>query len=147
MSEKKAIAATVTGDDQHVGFRALVMKQAIEYNLAGFAKNESNDIVRFALHGNSDRIDIAMAAVREGTKKSSKIKINAVAAAFDPALSTFTIMDWTSTSRGITTPYTLVFRLREPDRVIPHSQAKDVWHEILQTTLKGDDLRKLGDDD
>ena len=31
---KKAILATVTGDDQHVGFRAMIMKQAIKYNLA-----------------------------------------------------------------------------------------------------------------
>jgi Acylphosphatase len=40
MSQQKAISATVTGDDQKVGFRAMVMKQAIEYNLAGVAKNE-----------------------------------------------------------------------------------------------------------
>ena len=35
MKEKKeAISGTVTGNDQHVGFRAMIMKQAIEYNLA-----------------------------------------------------------------------------------------------------------------
>ena len=45
MQQKQAISATVTGNDQHVGFRALVMKQAIEYNLAGSAKNDANDIV------------------------------------------------------------------------------------------------------
>ena len=57
MQQKQAISATVTGNDQHVGFRALVMKQAIEYNLAGSAKNDANDIVRFTLQGdpNSDR--------------------------------------------------------------------------------------------
>jgi acylphosphatase len=49
MSQQKAISATVTGDDQEVGFRAMVMKQAIEYNLAGAAKNEPNMIVRFTL--------------------------------------------------------------------------------------------------
>jgi hypothetical protein len=33
MKEKKeAISGTVTGNDQHVGFRAMIMKQAIEYN-------------------------------------------------------------------------------------------------------------------
>src|SRR5947209_10058228 len=37
MEEKKeATSGTVTGNDQHVGFRAMIMKQAIEYNLAGF---------------------------------------------------------------------------------------------------------------
>ena len=39
MSEKdQAISGTVTGNDQHVGFRAMIMKQAIEYNLAGFTR-------------------------------------------------------------------------------------------------------------
>jgi hypothetical protein len=35
MPQKQAISAVVTGDDQHVGFRAMVLKQAIAYNLAG----------------------------------------------------------------------------------------------------------------
>ena len=48
---KKTILATVTGDDQHVGFRAMIMKQAIKYNLAGSAKNEANEIVHFTLQG------------------------------------------------------------------------------------------------
>ena len=38
MAKKEAVDATVSGDDQQVGFRALVMKQAIEYNLAGSAE-------------------------------------------------------------------------------------------------------------
>jgi hypothetical protein len=37
MAKKEAVEATVSGNDQQVGFRALVMKQAIEYNLAGSA--------------------------------------------------------------------------------------------------------------
>ena len=42
MAQKQAISATVTGDDEQVGFRAMVMKQAIEFNLAGSAKNQPN---------------------------------------------------------------------------------------------------------
>jgi acylphosphatase len=61
MSQQKAISATVTGDDQEVGFRAKVMKQAIEYNLAGVAKNEPNMIVRFTLQGDGKRVDKAIA--------------------------------------------------------------------------------------
>ena len=45
----EAISGTVTGNDQHVGFRAMIMKQAIEYNLAGFTKNLPNDVVSFVL--------------------------------------------------------------------------------------------------
>jgi acylphosphatase len=147
MQEKIAISATVIGNDQEVGFRALVMKQAIEYNLAGSAENERNQIVRFTLQGNVDRIDKAIAIIHEGTNKSSKIKVNTAPASVYSALNTFTIIDWTSTSRKITNQYNLVFKLRIEDDVVPKSEAKDVWQEILRTTLKGDDLKKLGDDE
>jgi acylphosphatase len=144
--QKQAISATVTGNDQHVGFRAMVMKQAIKYNLAGSAKNERDDIVQFTLQGDANRIDAAIAAIREGTKKSSDIEVSTTEVAVDPSLSTFTVIDWTSTSRNITTPYTLVFKLRVDDAVVSKTEAKQVWHNILETTLKGDDLKKLGDD-
>ena len=147
MQQKHAISATVTGNDQHVGFRAMVMKQAIEKNLAGSAKNDTNDVVRFTLQGDADWIDGAVATIREGTKKSSNIKISTAPAAVDPGLSTFTIIDWTSTSRNITTPYTLVFKLRGDDKVISTSDAKAVWHGILKSTLSGEDLKKLDAND
>ena len=51
MPQKQAISATVTGNDEKVGFRAMIMKQAIEYNLAGEANNLPNDIVKFTLQG------------------------------------------------------------------------------------------------
>jgi acylphosphatase len=147
MQQQKAISATVNGDDQQVGFRAMIMKQAIKYNLSGSAKNEANKIVRFTLQGDSDRLDSALAAIREGTKKSSDITVSATDTAVDPGLSTFTVVDWTSASRDITTPYTLVFTLRNDDGAISKSEAKAVWHQILRTTLRGEDLQKLGDDD
>jgi acylphosphatase len=144
--QKKAILGTVTGNDQHVGFRAMIMKQAIEYNLAGYAKNEGSGAVDFMIQGDSDRLDTALLAIRAGTKKSSNIEVSAAQTAVDDHLRAFTIVDWTSTSRNITTPYTLVFTLRAEDREISRSDAKDVWHEILRTTLRGEDLLKLGDD-
>ena len=144
---QQAVSATVTGNDQEVGFRALVMKQAIEYNLAGSAKNDNNEIVRFTLQGDPPRIDAAVATIRKGTPKSSDIKVSTAPTTVDPALNTFTVDDWTSTSRNITNPYTLVFELRADDEVISKSEAHDVWHGILTSTLKGKDLKKLGDDD
>ena len=147
MPQNQAISATVTGNDQRVGFRAMIMKQAIEYNLAGSAKNDSDQIVHFTLQGDPKRIGAALAVIREGTKKSSDINVATVAAAVDPGLSTFSVVDWTSTSRNITNPYTLVFNLRSNDSVVSKSEAKDVWHAILKSTLKRDDLMKLGDDD
>lgn len=147
MQQKKAIVATVNGDDQQVGFRAMIMKQAIAYNLAGSAENEADETVHFRLQGDQDRLESALVAIRAGTKKSSNIEVSATQTEVDGGLSTFTIIDWTSTSRNITTPYTLVFTLRADDKAISKSEAKDVWHQILRTTLQGEDLQKLGEDD
>jgi acylphosphatase len=144
---QQAISATVTGDDQQVGFRAMVMKQAIEYNLAGLARNDEDEVVRFTLQGDAERIDSAVATIRDGTTRSSNIEVQTAPAAVDPALSSFTIVDWTSSSRNITTPYTLVFKLRDGDEVVSRATAKNVWRQILEETLKGDDLAKLGAND
>lgn len=145
--KKQAISGVVTGNDQHVGFRAMLMKQAIEYNLAGVARNLPNDIVNFTLQGDPKRIDAAVAAVREGTKKSSNIKVTTAEAALEGALNTFTIRGWTSTSRNITNPYDLVFKLRPDDERLSANDAKQVWRKILDSTLKGDDLKKLRPDE
>jgi acylphosphatase len=145
--EKEAISGTVTGTDQHVGLRAMIMKQAIEYNLAGFAKNLPNDVVNFTLQGDAKRLTDALSTVEEGTKKSSDIKVITTRAAVDPALNAFTIYAWTSTSRNITTPYDLVFHLRPDNAKLAPADVKTVWHGILRSTLKGDDLKKLGSGD
>jgi len=147
MQQKQAISGTVTGNDQHVGFRAMIMKQAIALNLAGFARNEPNDEVSFALQGDADRLDEAVAAIRAGTRKSSGIAVSAAPAAVNPALTSFTIFAWTSTSRDITNPYDLVFRLRPDDKKLSPADVKEVWHGILKSTLHGDDLKKLRPDD
>ena len=148
MSEKdEAISGTVTGNDQHVGFRAMIMKQAIELNLAGFTKNLPHDVVSFVLQGDGKRLNDAVAAIQEGTKTSSDIKLSTSEDKVDPSLDAFTIFDWTSTTRNITKPYTLVFHLRSDDKKITPETVKTVWRGILQSTLKGDDLKKLGPDD
>ena len=103
--------------------------------------------MRFTLQGDAKRLNPAIAAIKEGTKKSSNIEVATTPATVDPRLGTFTIVSWTSTSRNITTPYNLVFTLRENDETISENDAKAVWRQILQSTLKGDDLKKLSDKD
>ena len=147
MAAEEAIEATVTGQDEQVGFRALVMKQAIEFNLAGSAQNEPNQIVRFKLQGHKKRIDSALDTIKEGTKRSSNIKVTTSAVKVDPSLQTFTIPGWTSSSRDITTPYNLVFRLRPDDKKISLDDAKAEWRQILKSTLDPKDLKKLRADD
>jgi acylphosphatase len=147
MAENEAIEATVTGQDQQVGFRALVMKQAIEYNLAGSARNDPDDIVHFTLQGHRKRIDSALETIQKGTKKSSGIKIKTKSVTIDSALKTFTIPGWTSSSRQITTPYDLVFELRTDGEKISKDQAEAAWRKILENTLDPEDLKKLRPDD
>jgi len=147
MATKEAVEATITGNDQQVGFRAAVMKQAIEYNLAGSARNDANEIVHFTLQGDQQRIDSALVTIQEGTKRSSDIKITTTAAVVDPALNAFTIVDWTSSSRNITNKYNLVFELRADDTAISASDAETAWHQILEKTLSADDRKKLQPDD
>ena len=143
MKPEGAVSGKVTGNDQQVGFRAMIMKQAIEYNLAGYAKNLPNNVVSFTLQGDADRLDRAVAAVRAGTKKSSNIQVTTEPGTVDRMLDNFTIFAWTSTSRNITAPYNLVFNLRAEGTILSASDVKGVWQSILKSTLKGDDLNKL----
>jgi hypothetical protein len=93
-------------------------------------------------HPNPERQTIG-----EGTKRSAGVGVSASPSAIKPSLETFIIVDWTSNRRGITNPYTLIFTLREDDGVISPDDAKKIWHEILQNTLRGEDLKKLGSGD
>ena len=70
-----AVSETVTGNVQQVGFRAMIQKQAIQYNLAGIADNKPDTSVQFTLQGDGDRITQALETIRKGTKTSDP-KVN-----------------------------------------------------------------------
>ena len=56
-AQQQAITATVTGAKiQKVGFRAMIQKEAIMCNLAGFARNNADGSVEVGLQGDKDRI-------------------------------------------------------------------------------------------
>ena len=113
-AQQEAVTGTVSGEAiQKVGFRAMIQKQAIMYDLAGAARNVPDGTVSISLQGDKDRIEKVLEAIRGGSKKSSSDnKISVTDAALDPNLKTFTVFDWTSTSRNITNPYDLIFQLR-----------------------------------
>jgi acylphosphatase len=152
-AQQEAITATVAGEAiQKVGFRAMIQKAAIMDNLAGSARNNPDGTVAVTLQGERDRIDRLLAAMRAGSKKSSKDNTVAqVPAVVDPDLKTFTVFGWTSTTRNITKPYDLVFHLRPANDQISRHDAKAVWNSIAEGALKGDDVSKfmkhLDDDD
>jgi acylphosphatase len=152
-AQQEAITGTVAGEKiQKVGFRAMIQKQAIMYNLAGYARNNPDGTVNVSLQGDKDRIDKTLEAIRAGSKKSSKDNtINQTPTQLDPNLKTFTVFGWTSTSRNITNPYDLVFHLRAANDEVSGKEAKAAWNTIAEGALKGDDLTKfmkhLEDDD
>ena len=152
-AQPEAITATVTGDAiQKVGFRAMIQKEAIMFNLAGSARNNPDGTVALTLQGDKGRIGQVLAAIQAGSKKSSKDNtVASVPAAVDPNLKTFTVFAWTSTSRNIANPYDLVFPLRPANDQISRHDAKAIWNKIAKAALKGDDLAKfvkhLDDDD
>lgn len=141
----EAITATISGGAiQKVGFRAMIQKEAIIYNLAGYARNNPDGTVALSLQGDKDRIEKTLDAIRVGTQRSSTNNtVKPAPAVVDPSLKTFTVYGWTSTTRNITNPYDLVFTLRPGNAKISRSEAKDVWNKIAQSTLKGDDLAKF----
>ncbi|MGA8587374.1 MAG: acylphosphatase [Roseiarcus sp.] len=144
-AQQEAISATVMGEMvQKVGYRALIQKQAIMYNLAGYARNDPDGTVGVRLQGDKERIDKTLEAISAGTKTSSKANIiGKTQAALDPNLKTFTVFGWTSQSRNISNPYDLVFNLRPTDDEISAKEAKAVWNTIAESTLKGEDLAKF----
>jgi acylphosphatase len=152
-AQQRAITGVVRGEAiQKVGFRAMIQKQAIMYDLAGAARNVPDGTVRINLQGDKDRIDKVLEAIRVGSKKSSRNNTVSVAdAALEPNLKTFTVYGWTSTSRDITNPYDLVFQLRPANDEITRKEAAAAWNAIAERTLTSDDLIKfkkhLGDDD
>ncbi len=144
-AQQEAMTGVVSGGQiQKVGFRAMIQKQAISYNLAGYARNIPDGTVSISLQGDKNRIDKVLEAIRAGSKKSSKGNtISAAAAPLDPNLKTFTVFAWTSTSRNITNPYDLVFQLRPANDEISKKEAEAAWNTIAEGALKGDDLAKF----
>jgi acylphosphatase len=140
-AQQEAIAGAVSGQDiQKVGFRAMIEKQAIMYDLAGYARNNPDGTVSICLQGDKDRIEKVLAAIRVGSKRSSRNNsISETQVPLDPNLKTFTVFGWTSTSRNITNPYDLVFRQRPADDEISKKEAGQGWNTIAESTLKGED--------
>ena len=64
-----AVSGKVTGKVQQVGFRALIQKQAIQYNLAGSTENNSDGSVQFSLQGDNDRVKQALTTIAAGAEE------------------------------------------------------------------------------
>ncbi len=140
-----AVAGTVSGKVQQVGFRAMILRQAITFNLAGKAFNNADPghTVSFVLQGDSARIHEAVAMIKKGTKTSEDVKVVTIPGDVDPGLKTFTVIDWTSKRANITTPYQLKFTVRTDGSIVSKKEADDEYHAILERTLSTADWKKV----
>jgi acylphosphatase len=141
-----AVSGVVTGNVQEVGFRAMIQRQAIQDNLAGSVENKNDKSVQFFLQGDDDRIDKAISAIWQGTKKSSDVNVSLSPTSVRPDLRTFTVVGWTSVTRNITQPYDLVFNLRPDNTTISKHEAKKVWLAVCEKAVKGADAGKCSKD-
>jgi acylphosphatase len=143
--QQQAVTVEVTGTRiQKVGFRAMIQKMAIEYNVAGWARNNPNGTVEVRLQGRARGINTLLAAMRAGSKKSSQDNtVIENPEALDPNLRTFRIVAWTSMSRDIHTPYDLTFTLRPIEGEISRHESKRIWNAIALDTLQGEDRKKF----
>jgi acylphosphatase len=107
----------------------MTMKQAIEYNPAGFVKNLPNDVVNFTAQGDAKRLSAGCVAIQEEPTRSSDIKGSTTEGTVDPALNAFTIYAWTSTSRNITDPYNLSSACQSTECSL-RLDVKILWHAI-----------------
>jgi hypothetical protein len=98
--------------------------------------------VQFSLQGNKNRVNQALAAIRDGTENSSNVKVSVSPATVDRNLNTFTVAGWTSVSRNTCNPYDPVFTLRADNTTIRKQSAKAVWLEICNAAVRGEDVGK-----
>jgi len=124
----------------------MIQRRAIRYNLAGSVENKSDKSVQFFLQGDDDRIDKAINAIQQGTKKSSDVNVSLSPTSVRPDLRTFTVVGWTSVTRNITQPYDLVFDLRPDNTTISKQEAKKVWLAVCEKAVKGADTGKCNKD-
>lgn len=144
---KQAISAVVMGNNEEIPLRILALKLAIRYNLAGYLKNVDGVSQKVIFQGAIERVNHAVDELREMSNATDPfgepIHVYTESISVNPSLNTFTIPSWTSVDMNITHPYTLVYNLRAPDETVSMSEAKELWYNILKSTLSNDDIKKL----
>jgi acylphosphatase len=70
MSDRERLRAEVFGEVQGVGFRAFVLRRAMEYGLTGWVRNRWDGSVELVAEGPRPALDTLLADVKEGPSMS-----------------------------------------------------------------------------
>lgn len=121
-----------------VGFRALVLKAAIRWNLAGSAVNSPPDVqpptMTFVLQGDSLAIQAAMDVISKGPGiPTDTFQLTPTNIPYDPCLTKFEVQGWTSTTRDIHNPYNLFYYVDPSPKapILDEPGAKVCYRQIL----------------
>lgn len=91
MSEMRAIAATVTGRVQGVGFRFTTQRVATQLGLDGWVKNRPDGSVQTWAQGPSAIVDRFLGFLEEGPPASRVLSVEVTEVTPDPALDSFRV--------------------------------------------------------
>lgn len=137
VSVKGTVSAAPGGKVTGVGFRAMVLKNAIRWNLAGSAQNQTTNppTVNIVLQGDPAAIAAAQQEILKGTSKAPEktFTIDWTDGTVDTSLTTFTVVQWNSVDRQINNHYDLVYFVN-PDpktHVIDSHGAATCYRQIL----------------
>jgi len=91
MADQQAIAATVTGRVQGVGYRYSVLNVAKELGLAGWVRNAPDGSVETLAQGNERVLDRFVVFLRQGPWAARVDAVDVRSVEIDAALSGFTV--------------------------------------------------------
>lgn len=91
MADQQAIAATVTGRVQGVGYRYSVLNVAKELGLAGWVRNAPDGSVETLAQGNERVLDRFVVFLRQGPGAARVDAVDVRSVEIDAALSGFTV--------------------------------------------------------
>lgn len=89
MAEHEAVAATITGRVQGVGYRYAVLRMAEDLRLQGWVRNVPDGSVETWAQGNADVLQEFIAFLRQGPRSARVQSVDIRSVEPDPALASF----------------------------------------------------------
>ncbi len=91
MADEKAIAATITGRVQGVGYRYSVLRVAHELGLVGWVRNAVDGSVEARAQGDADVLERFVTFLEQGPRAARVERVDVRPVAADPAVRGFTV--------------------------------------------------------
>ena len=130
-----AVEGVIRGRVQKVGFRALIFRQAIRYNLGGMIENFPDGSVHFALQGSPELLKEALTMIRKGTAKAQVNDVEIKPAPVQNGVVSAVVKGWTSSTRDFQHPVDLVYPLRVENQPVSEEEAHRIYKQIIRSAM------------